>query len=148
MLHSLMPTRARRRLGALPGTTSFGCLSWPACAQGGTLCPEPDSLGASLNPCCHVARPAGICPDDDPQTYPGLDANGNTPEDAACLADPSCDQNKRLLQLLGDEQTGTGAGSLPCGQPGNPCGPDGQSTTAFIVLAIAFGALVIWSAAK
>ena len=47
-------------------TQSFGCLSWPACVAGGTLCPDPQGFGASLNPCCHFQPPPGPCPDSVP----------------------------------------------------------------------------------
>jgi hypothetical protein len=59
---------SRRAAARLRGTAAFGCLSWPACVRGGTACPEPDSFGASLNPCCHFAPPEGPCPDDVPPT--------------------------------------------------------------------------------
>lgn len=54
-----------RGLGAAQDNGAFGCLSWPACSAGGTLCPEPDSFGASLNPCCHFAPPS-VCGDSVP----------------------------------------------------------------------------------
>jgi hypothetical protein len=54
------------RLGDVPDTSSFGCLSWPACVAGGTLCVNPNDVGASLNPCCHFAPPTGPCPDSIP----------------------------------------------------------------------------------
>jgi hypothetical protein len=45
----------------------YGCQSWPACVAGGTLCPDPNGFGASLNPCCSRVPPDGPCPDDVPQ---------------------------------------------------------------------------------
>jgi hypothetical protein len=62
------PTRPRARLGDVQDTSTFGCLSWPACVAGGTLCPQPDSFGSSLNPCCHFSPPTGQCPDSIPPT--------------------------------------------------------------------------------
>lgn len=47
--------------------------------------------------------------------YSGLDANGNTPGDIACLADPNCDMTARLSELFNQDIAGTGAGSLPSG---------------------------------
>lgn len=45
--------------------------------------------------------------------YPGLDANGNTPGDIACLKDPNCDMTKHLQELITQDQNATGAGWLP-----------------------------------
>jgi len=61
-----IPRNGGRLAGQLGYSDQVGCLSWPACVAGGTLCPQPSSFGASLNPCCAFAPPMGICPDDVP----------------------------------------------------------------------------------
>lgn len=51
-----------------------------------------------------------------------------------------------LLELLREDITGTGAGSLPCGQPGNPCGPENKSaipTWVWIAGAAAAGLFIL-----
>lgn len=74
-----------------------------------------------------------------------LDANGHTPEDIACFNDPNCDQNQRLLSLLYQDVTGTGAGELPCGSNGVPCGPidNGFPSWGWLLLALGGGFLAI-----
>jgi hypothetical protein len=56
-----------------------------------------------------------------------------------------------LIGLLNQETTGTGAGTLPCGQPGNPCGPAPpvNTPTNYLMWAcIGLAALFLWSANK
>jgi hypothetical protein len=56
----------RARIGDV-NVRPYGCMGWPACVAGGTLCPDPNGFGASFNFCCGKVPPTGPCPDDVPQ---------------------------------------------------------------------------------
>lgn len=85
---------------------------------------------------------------DDPQLAPYLQSLTPAQLQAALDgADPSAD----LANLLTQDLTATGAGALPCGQPGNPCGPLSSSiipTWAWYVGAGVGGLLVLGAVRK
>lgn len=78
--------------------------------------------------------------------YPGLDENGHTPGDIACFNDPNCDQNKRLIELLGQDINGTGAGWLPDMTP--PNNGSGIPSWAYLLGAVGIGWLVLERTAR
>lgn len=55
-----------------------------------------------------------------------------------------------LAALLYADVTGTGPGSLPCGQPGKPCGPPSAGVPTWVIItgAVVAGAIVLGSARR
>jgi hypothetical protein len=100
MIRSI-PSRRSTRAGSArlgdTGDSSFGCLSWPACVAGGTLCADPQSFGASLNPCCHFAPPAGDCPDNAPPTPSSSGSYGVLPAFSDTATQAAADLTKVVV---------------------------------------------------
>lgn len=116
MIHSAQPRSQLRAIAAIAprhirrggrstrlGQSGFGITCQPACSSGGTLCAEPDSFLASLNPCCWVTYTE--------QPNDGYCGGGASPTVAAL--------------------TGATTGSPTCSAGGVLC-PDPTSTGAFL----------------